>query len=76
MLGVTLRAAKTQSGSARMAAAVVPMAAIATVSAVRRSSTRSSSVAGGHALAAQPAILGNPVSSFAGSTRASCQLTE
>ena len=76
MLGVTLRAAKTQSGSARRAAAVVPIAAIATVSAVRRSSTLSSSVAGGHALAAQPAILGSPVMSLAGSTRARFQLTE
>ena len=55
---------------------MVPMAAIATVSAARRSSTGSSSVAGGQALTAQPAIFGSPSRSLAGSTLARCQLPE
>jgi len=54
----------------------VPIAAIAIVSAVRSSSTGSSSVAGGHAFAAQPAIFGRPVRSRPGSTLARCQLAE
>jgi hypothetical protein len=73
---VTLRAASTQTGSASSAAAVVPIAATAIVSPVRSSSTGSSSVAGGHALTAQPAIRGRPVTSLPGSTRASRQLAE
>ena len=55
MLGVTLRAANTHIGSASSAAAVVPMAAIAIVSAVRCKRIGSSSVAGGHAFVAHPA---------------------
>ena len=69
-----MRAASAQTGRASSAAAVVPIAAIATVSAARRSSTGSSSMAGGHALRPQEAILGRPVMSFAGLTWASCQL--
>ena len=76
MLGVTLRAASTLSGSASSAAAVVPIAAIAIVSPVRCSNTGSSSIAGGHALPVHDAIFGRPLRSFAGSTFARCQLAE
>ncbi len=76
MDGVTLRAASTASGSASSAAPVVPSAAMATVSAARKSSTGSSSVAGGHALPTHDAIRGSPVRSLPGSTRARCQHTE
>ena len=75
MLGVTFRAARTQTGRARSAATVVPMAAMATVSAARSSRTGSSSVAGGQALTAHDAILGRPAASLVRFTFARCQLT-
>ena len=68
MLGATLRAATTASGSASTAAAVVPIAAIATVSANRTRCTGNSRVAGGHAFTAHDAILGSPVRSLPGSS--------
>jgi hypothetical protein len=62
-----LRLASTAIGIASTVASVVPIAAIATVSAVRWRKSGISSIAGGQACAIQRQILGSPVASLPGS---------
>ena len=59
--GVMLRLASTAIGIASKVAAVVPMAAIATVSAIRSRNSGNSSVFGGQACASQWPSFGKPV---------------
>jgi hypothetical protein len=55
-------------GIASKVASVVPIAAIATVSAVRNKKNGTSSIVGGHACEIQCQSFGNPAASFARST--------
>ena len=68
-----LRLARMAIGMANNVAKVVPIAAIATVSAVRCTKSGSSVILGGQAWASQCSSCGSPVASRAGSMPARCQ---